>query len=83
MWLLMHNTFPNGTVQTDTVNIPIADSKGAWLGNKKANLFNYTVLFGRNYRFADSGKYNIRIEHAVMTPVLRGLSDITLIVDQK
>lgn len=83
MWVLMHNTFPNGAVQTDTINIPVADSKGEWLGDKKANLFNYKVIFGRNHRFEDTGVYNIRIEHAVMTPTLKGLSDITLIVDQK
>jgi gliding motility-associated lipoprotein GldH len=83
MWVLMHNTFPDGSIKTDTVNIPIVDARGAWLGDKKGNLFNYTVLFGRNHRFLDSGKYNIRLEHAVMNPVLNGLSDVTLMVEQK
>lgn len=81
MWILMHTTKPTGVSSTDTINLQVIDSKGKWLGKKSGSNYTFTGIFAYNHRFEHVGKHVIRMEHAVMNPELRGVLDMTLMVE--
>jgi gliding motility-associated lipoprotein GldH len=81
VWILMHTTRPGGMVSTDTINLQVFDERGRWLGKKSGSTYTFTGIFALNHRFESVGKHNIRMEHAVMNPELRGVMDMSLLVD--
>lgn len=81
MWILMHTTKPEGTTSTDTINLQVFDEKGKWLGKKSGSTYTFTGVFAYKHRFEKVGKHAIRMEHAVMNPELRGVLDMTLLIE--
>ncbi len=81
IWILMHTTRPEGSVSTDTINLQVFDERGRWLGKKSGSTYTFTGVFAFKHRFETLGKHSIRMEHAVMNPELRGVLDMTLLVD--
>jgi gliding motility-associated lipoprotein GldH len=81
MWVLMHTVKPTGASSTDTINLQVIDPKGKWLGKKSGSSYTFTGVFAYKHRFEDIGKHIIRMEHAVMNPDLRGVLDMTLMVE--
>jgi gliding motility-associated lipoprotein GldH len=81
MWILMHTTRPEGSVSTDTINLQVFDERGRWLGKKSGSTYTFTGVFAFKHRFETLGEYKIRMEHAVMNPELRGVIDMTLLVE--
>jgi gliding motility-associated lipoprotein GldH len=82
IWILMHTEKPNGESAVDTVNLQLCDDRGRWLGKKSGAVYSYQAIFGRQHFFKPTGKYKIRMEHAVMEPNLRGVLDLSLIVEE-
>jgi gliding motility-associated lipoprotein GldH len=82
IWILMHTEKPDGSFSTDTVNLQLCDERGRWLGKKNGAVYSYQAVFGKNHRFRPVGKYKIRMEHAVMEPNLRGVLDLSLMVEK-
>ena len=82
LWILMHTEKPDGSISTDTVNLKLCDEKGKWLGKKSGSVYSYQAMFGSMHYFKPAGKYKIRMEHAVMEPSLRGVLDLSLIVEE-
>jgi gliding motility-associated lipoprotein GldH len=81
MWILMHTSRPGGTLSTDTINLQVFDEKGRWLGKKSGSTYTFTGIFAFQHRFDSIGKHSIRMEHAVMNPELRGVMDMSLLVE--
>lgn len=82
LWILMHTEKPDGSFSTDTVNLQLCDERGRWLGKKSGPVYSYQAVFGSMHYFNPTGKYKIRMEHAVMEPNLRGVLDLSLIVEE-
>lgn len=82
IWILMHTDKPDGSFSTDTVNLLLSDERGRWLGKKSGPVYSYQAIFGREHYFKPTGKYKIRMEHAVMEPNLRGVLDLSLLVEE-
>ena len=82
IWILMHTDKPDGSFSTDTVNLMLSDERGKWLGKKSGAVYSYQAMFGREHFFKPSGKYKIRMEHAVMETNLRGVLDLSLLVEE-
>lgn len=82
IWILMHTDKPDGSFSTDTVNLLLSDERGKWLGKKSGAVYSYQAVFGRQHFFKPTGKYKIRMEHAVMEPNLRGVLDLSLLVEK-
>jgi gliding motility-associated lipoprotein GldH len=81
IWILMHTTRPEGTISTDTINLQVFDERGRWMGKKTGATYTFTGIFAFQHRFETRGEHSIRMEHAVMNPELRGVMDMTLLVD--
>lgn len=82
IWILMHTDKPDGSFSTDSVNLQLCDERGRWLGKKNGAVYSYQAVFGKEHRFSPVGKYRIRMEHAVMEPNLRGVLDLSLMVEE-
>lgn len=82
VWILMHTDKPDGSYSTDTVNLQLSDEQGRWLGKKSGAVYSYQAIFGRQHFFKPTGSYKIRMEHAVMEPNLRGVLDLSLLVEE-
>jgi len=82
IWILMHTEKPDGSFSTDTVNVLLSDERGRWLGKKSGAVYSYQAIFGRQHHFKPTGTYKIRMEHAVMEPNLRGVLDLSLLVEE-
>lgn len=65
LFMFLHTTYPNGTKMTDTLECILADDKGKWLGSGMGDLFDNSILFKKNARFRQLGKYNFTFEQAM------------------
>lgn len=81
VWILMHAMRPEGSVSIDTINLQVFDERGRWQGKKSGSTYTFTGIFALNHRFESVGKHSIRMEHAVMNPELRGVMDMSLLLE--
>ena len=83
MWLFCSFGTPLDSVtlwHNDTIEFYLADDRGQWLGNKAISYMEMPVLFAQNYRFHREGEYQFTITQAMRETLLRGVSDVGLIV---
>lgn len=75
IYLLVYTTFPNGKIARDTLECILADETGKWLGDGLGDIFDNKILFKKNVRFAQAGKYTFSLQHAMR------LNELPLIMD--
>ena len=81
MWLFVTRT--SGEVrQTDTLELYLADGRGAWLGNGRNGLITMPVIYDEQVRLGGD-TMTITIQHGMRDSMLRGVQDVgvELIVD--
>ncbi len=78
LWIFIHQTSPDGYTQTDTLECILADEAGKWLGDGMGDIWDNEILWRRNYKFPQTGKYTYSIEHAMRTDILPGIMDVGL-----
>ena len=81
MWLFV--TRSTGEVrQTDTLELYLADGRGAWLGNGRNGLITMAVIYDEQVRLGGD-TMTITIQHGMRDSMLRGVQDVgvELIVD--
>lgn len=62
--------------KTDTINYLLAYPNGEWIGKGFGEVKEIEVLYKRNYRFSQKGKYKILLQHGMRQKNLRGIEDI-------
>lgn len=68
-------------VFVDTINIPLADgANGRWLGDVSGSMVENHVLFMKNVRFQELGKYQISFVQGMRDEPLRDISDVGLTI---
>jgi gliding motility-associated lipoprotein GldH len=68
-------------VAVDTINIPLADgASGRWLGEVSGSMVENHVLFMKNVRFHELGKYHISFVQGMREEPLAEISDVGLTV---
>lgn len=81
LFLFLHTTQPNGTKTTDTIECILADEKGKWLGSGMGDLFDNSVLYKKNTRFHQKGKYVFAYEQAMRYGDKNVIDPLPLIMD--
>lgn len=76
LFIFVNTTFPNGKTMRDTVECPLADQHGKWLGKGLGDIWDTRILFKRNVRFSQSGTYIFEYEQAMRTEKLPGIMDV-------
>jgi len=75
-------TFPNGKKAIDTVNCPLADKSGRWLGSGLGDLIDNRILFKFNRKFPLTGKYAFTIEHAMRDTIVPAIYNVGLSIEK-
>lgn len=70
--------FPNGKTSRDTIECPLADKTGRWLGSGTGQLKDNQFLIKYNMRFPLTGTYKFGIEQAMRVDPLEEISDVGL-----
>lgn len=71
MWL-----FVNDGTHCDTIEFYLADDRGQWLGDDKNGFIEMPVLFDAYRHYADTGFYQLNIQHGMRDTLLRGVMDV-------
>jgi len=81
LWVFMYTESPNGNLRKDTLNFPLAEPSGKWIGKNTGSVIEHEVLIGFNRVFPQSGNYLIRFEQAIPDPEVKHVLDIGLRIE--
>lgn len=69
-------TFPNSRTAKDTLNLPLADLKGKWLGTGLGDTKSNRFLFKERLQFPLKGNYKFSVKQGMRQDNLEGISDV-------
>ncbi|WP_291064708.1 gliding motility lipoprotein GldH [Empedobacter sp. UBA4754] len=72
---------PKGNEMIDTLQYYIANPDGSWIG-KGMTTKEMMLVYRENLPIKDSGRYQLKIWQGMRTKNLKGIEDISLIVDK-
>ncbi len=82
IFVLVHQTGPNGKTQTTRFEFKLANPDGEWLGEGSGNLYSYQTPFRLNYKFPARGNYQVELEQNMRDNPLHSVSDVGLRVEK-
>lgn len=80
-FFFMTTTFPDGSIAHDTMEYPLADANGAWLGKRTGRYVDTRFCFRRNARFPMEGTYRFAITNGMRDSAITGLKDVGLRIE--
>ena len=81
-FFFINTTFPDGSVAYDTLECPLADPEGRWLGKHTGRYVDARYrLRGGSARFPMTGRYHFAIANGMRDSAISGLKDIGLRVE--
>ncbi|MCD7972399.1 MAG: gliding motility lipoprotein GldH [Candidatus Azobacteroides sp.] len=81
IWLFSTLYYQDSLLRNDTIQYLLADDFGEWYGKGYNTLYQQSLIYKDNFIFPDTGKYTIRIEHAMRDNILIGIEDIGLHIE--
>lgn len=82
LYVFSHIEFPNGKTGTDTIELPLTNPDGSWIGNGQGDLHDCQLIFRKNVRFPVAGKYHMEIEQAMRMEKLPGIKDVGIRIER-
>lgn len=83
LYLFVNMNGPGGQVLQDTINIILADKRGKWLGKGVGDLWDLSVPYIRNFKFAQQGLYKFTYEQGMrVDDKLTGIADVGLCIEK-
>lgn len=80
-FFFLHTTFPDGSVAHDTLEFPLADPTGRWLGKCTGRYVDTRYYFRRNARFPMTGTYRFSVTNGMRDSAISGIKDIGLRIE--
>jgi gliding motility-associated lipoprotein GldH len=80
LYLFVTTMAPNGNKVTDTLEFLLADNRGKWFGNGIGDVYNLQLVFKRNIRFGQKGRYIFYIHHGMREDELNGITDFGMLI---
>ncbi len=81
LYLFVEVTGPSGQSLRDTINYPIAEPSGKWIGKGNGNIREIRYMYRNQTHFPDKGIYSIKLEQGMRDPKLP-VSDIGIRVEK-
>ena len=75
-FFFLRTTFPDGSVAQDTLEFPLADPAGRWLGRRTGRYVDTRYYFRRNARFPMPGNYRFAIANGMRDSAIVGIKDV-------
>lgn len=82
-FLFLDIQFPDGKTLRDTIECILADRTGKWTGKGFGKIRSNRFLFRTDVWFPEQGTYVFKMEQAMRTEVLEGISDMGLRIERK
>jgi len=76
IFLFVSMEFPNGKLSVDTIDCPLADRDGHWLGSGLGDLYDNRIIFKERKKFPMAGHYRITIQQAMRQENLEEIHDV-------
>ena len=76
IFLFVSMEFPNGKMSVDTIDCPLADADGHWLGSGLGDLYDNRIIFKERKKFPMAGHYRISIQQAMVEKDLPEIYDV-------
>lgn len=76
IFLFVSLEFPNGKLNIDTLNCPLADPEGKWYGSGLGDLYDNRIIFKERRKFPMAGHYRVSIQQAMRVDQLEGIGDV-------
>ena len=83
LFVFLHTTFPNGNITHDTIECTLALPDGRWIGKSSGSMRDLHIPLNEGLRFPLCGNYHFEIEQAMREPVLKGITDIGIFIEQQ
>lgn len=80
-FFFLNTTFPDGSMARDTLEFPLADPTGRWLGKRTGRYVDTRFYFRRNARFPMEGTYRFSVTNGMRDSAIAGLKDIGLRIE--
>lgn len=80
-FLFLTTTFPDGSLSYDTLEFPLADVSGRWLGKRTGRFVDTRYYFRRNARFPMEGTYRFAVSNGMRDSAISGFKDIGLRIE--
>ena len=81
-FLFINTTFPDGSMACDTMEYPLADPSGQWLGKRTGRYVDTRYFFRRNARFPMPGNYHFAITNGMRDSAIAGLEHVGLRIEK-
>lgn len=82
LYVFSHIDFPNGKHGVDTIELPLTNPDGSWIGNGQGDMHDCQLVFRKNVRFPVAGKYHMEIEQAMRMEKLPGVKDVGIRIER-
>lgn len=82
LYLFVTTQYPSGKVSRDTLDCPLADLKGKWLGSGFGKVKNMRILLKSRMYFREKGAYTFTLEQAMRTKFLTGIADVGIRIEK-
>ena len=81
-FLFINTTFPDNSVAYDTMECPLADPEGKWLGKRTGRYVDARYrLRGGSARFPMTGHYRFAVTNGMRDSAISGIKDVGLRVE--
>lgn len=82
IFILVHQTGPDGKRTTEREEFRLAYPDGEWLGDGSGNMYSYQLPYQLNYKFPKKGSYVFELEQNMRDNPLREITDAGLRVEK-
>ena len=82
LFLFIKTTTPKGIIGMDTLECTLASPDGKWLGSGLGDIYSNQILFKKNVRFPQKGKYLFEISQAMRIDPLTEIMDVGIRVER-
>ena len=82
IFIFMDTKYPDGKTSRDTIECILADASGKWLGDGSGDIWDNQILFKKNVRFKQMGKYIFKYEQAMRNAQLPMIMDMGLRIEK-
>lgn len=73
---------PNGEVIADTLEYQLAYPDGEWMGFGMGDIKQNTLVYKEKLALKDTGKYQVSVAQAMRESDLKGIEDISLMIEK-
>lgn len=82
LFLFVNTTFPDGSMSRDTMELPLTNAQGEWLGKHSGRYVDSRYrLRGQPVRFPMMGNYHFAITNGMRDNAIKGIAHVGFIVE--